>query len=215
MSEVIQTISYIIADNALIIENLLISALCGIGIFFVFYVTYRKVSVSRSFTYTLIMLPPISCMIAIGISNDLVLAAGMLGALSIIRFRHSVKETKNLVFVFWAVTAGITCGLSIRRIVLIWCFIVALLALAIHFLFERRRFGTVAVRTSGGTEEIESIFDEFSIAYDVKHKSMNETSDILYECKYKKGNDKIIVKNVCERIMRLEGVYSVRFIEMR
>ena len=210
MTGILQTI----ADYSQTLENVFLSSLCGIGIYLVFYVTYKKVSVSRSFAYTLVLLPHVSCMIAIIVNNDIVLAAGMLGSLSIIRFRHSMKESKNLVFVFWAVTAGIICGLSFRRIALLWCCIMAVLTLAIYFLANQKRFGTLAVRTSSGTEEIEKIFNEFSVAYAIKYKNVDETYDILYEFRHKKSIDNGSIQTICERIMLIEGVSSVRFIEM-
>ena len=214
MNNILQAVSYNLTQYSTVIENLILASICGIGILAVFNITYRKISVSRNFTYTLILLPPVSCMIALGISNNIVIAAGMLGSLSIIRFRNSLKETKDLVFIFWAVTAGITCGLSLRRITVIWCCIVAGLALAISYFSGRRCHGTLAVRTSGDSEGIERIFNEYAVKYDLKYKNMDESSDLLYECKYKKELDKEIAKTICERIMLIDGVISVKFIRM-
>jgi len=96
----------------------------------------------------------------------------------------------------------------------IWCIIVAVLAFAIHFLQGRKCVGTLAVRTNGGSEVIESIFNEYSIAYDLKYKNMDEVSDLLYEFRYRKGINKIVAIAICERIMLLEGVTSVKFVKM-
>ena len=202
------------SDNVPMIMNFILASICGAGIFVVYYLTYTKVSVSRSFAYTLILLPPVSCMVATGISNDIVFAAGMLGSLSIIRFRHSMKEAKDLVFIFWAVTAGITSGLSLKRITVIWCFIVGVITLGIHFVSERRSHISVAVRTNGSAEGIESVFSEFALTFDLKYEKVDENSDLLYECRYKKKTGKGAVTTICERIMQVEGVTSVKFIEM-
>ena len=197
-----------------VVINLALATLCGIGIFGVFYLTNKKLSVNRSFSYALILLPPISAMVAVIVSRNIVLAAGMLGALSIIRFRHSTKEAKNLVFIFWSCTAGIASGLSLRMITAIWFIVIAVLTLLIHFFSRRKRYGTISVKTSGSTESIESVFNEHSVIYDLKYKNTNETSDILYELRYKKGIEKIIDATICNKIMQAEGVSSVRFIEM-
>jgi uncharacterized membrane protein YhiD involved in acid resistance len=215
------------------ITNLILASLCGIGIFIVFFITYKKISVSRSFSCTLILLSPVACVVALIISNNIVVAVGMVGALSIIRFRHSMKESKNLVFVFWAVTAGLACGLGLKRIAVVSCAIIAVLVVVTHFLIERRRYGTLAVKTSGSIDEIENIFKEHTVQYkinyqsidrqstgkqntdhqDTDHQSIKEKSDILYEIKHKGGYRRINQSVICKRIMLLEGVSSVKYIE--
>jgi len=203
----------ILGDDFLFLENLILAAICGVGIFIVFYFTYGKISVNRSFAFTLLMLPPVACLTAVIISNDIFLAVGMLGALSIIRYRHSMKEAKNLVFIFWAMTAGLAFGLTQRRIAVISSIVIAVLIFTVHIVVTRRRSGMLAVRTSGSTGEIEKILEEFSIAYDIKHKSLNEASDVLYELRHKKGIKAVLDNTVCEQIMLLEGVSSVKYIE--
>jgi len=214
----------------IIFQNLVLALLCGAGILAVFYITYRSVSVSRSFSFTLLILPPVACMVAQVITNDIVLAVGMVGALSIIRFRHSMKEAKNLVFIFWAVTAGIACGLSLRWIVTVSCAIIAVFVLVVHFFTERKSYGTLSVKACGTAaaavgegdargiekilEEVENIFKDLSLKYEIKYKSINETSDILYELRHKKRIDNVVDEVVCEKIMLVDGVSAVKFIKM-
>ena len=202
-------------DEFSVIANLILASMCGLGIFIVFYITHRKISVNRNFVYTLVLLPPVSAMVSIIVSNDIILAAGMLGALSIIRFRHSMKESKNLVFVFWAVTAGISSGLSFRMLTAIWFGLVAFLTLTIHFIsVGRKHHGTIAVKINGDTGDIEGVFKEHSVRYDLKYKNINEASDVLYELKYRKKMKKLIDSTICREIMQIDGVTSVRFLEM-
>jgi hypothetical protein len=201
-------------ENPEFIDNVVLSILCGVGIFAVYYVTNKKISVSNSFVYTLILLPPVSSMIATIAVNDLILVAGMLGALSIIRFRHSMKESKNLVFVFWAVTAGIACGLSFRVITALWCIIIATAMLLIHFLYGLKRLASLTIKTNGNIEEIENIIKGLSVSYETKYKNVGETSEILYELKHKVKTGKSFEKNICEKIMSVDGVFSVKFLEM-
>ena len=194
------------------LENMILSFLFGVGIFAVFYITYSKVSVSGSFAFTLIMLPPISCLVMLIIRNDLYLSVGMLGALSIIRYRYSMKEAKNLLFVFWAVTMGLACGILQRRTALVAFILIAAVAILIHFVFERKNTAMLAVKTSGSAQEIEKILKKLAITYDVKHTSLDKTSDILYEIKPEKGK-KQFDKRLCEKISLLKGVSSVKFIK--
>ena len=214
MIEYVQNLNSALMAEFTVIYNLFFAILCGIGIFVVFYITHKEISVNRSFAYTLILLPPIAAMVSILVSNDIVLAVGMLGALSIIRFRYSMKESKNLVYVFWSVTAGIASGLSFRFITLIWCGLLAALVLLIHFFSRRRRSGAILIKTSGSTEDIESILNGFSVKFDLKYSSKNEASELLYEFRHKKGVDRIADKIICEKIMQLKEVTAVRFIDI-
>jgi len=199
--------------DSLMLENMIVSSLLGVGIFAIFYITYRNVSVSGSFAFTLIMLPPISCLVMLIIKNDLFFSVGMLGALSIIRYRYSMKDAKNLLYVFWAVTMGLACGLLHRRTALVSFIIIAAVALLIHFVFERKNTAMLAVKTSGSAEDVEKILRELAITYDVKHTSLSDVSDILYEIKPGKGKKELFDKSLCEKIILLEGVSSVKFIK--
>jgi len=199
--------------DLLMLENMLLSCLFGAAIFAVFYVTHRRLSVSKSFAFTLIMLPPISCLVALIIKHDLFLSVGMLGALSIIRYRHSMKESKNLLYVFWAVTMGLACALIQRRIAMVSFIIIMIVALAIHFVVERKNTAMLAVRTSGSAEDVENILRESTIRYEVKHTSLSDVSEILYEIKPGKGKKELFDKRLCEEIMLLKGVSSVKFIK--
>jgi uncharacterized membrane protein YhiD involved in acid resistance len=170
--------------------------------------------------FTLLMLPPVACMVAMIITNDLVLAVGMVGALSIVRFRHSMKESNNLVFIFWAVTAGIACGLGLLRIAAISSTIIAVFMLAIHFITVYKRSGTLSVRTTGGAEksviskdEVERVLNGFPMKYSIKYESLGETSDVLYDIKHRGIRKRDVFKTICKEILSLEGVTSVKYIE--
>jgi hypothetical protein len=151
---------YILADVVglpfrTLAENMVLSSLCAIGILIVFHITSGRSTVNRSFAYTLIILPPVACMVSMIITNAFVVAVGMVGALSIIRFRHIVRESKDLAFVFWSVSTGIGCGVTqIRRIVIPTSIIIAVLILAVRLLQGARHFGTLSVKTSGSVLDV-------------------------------------------------------------
>jgi hypothetical protein len=194
-------------------ENLGLSALCAIGILAIFHLTRGKTTVNRNFAFTLVMLPPVACMVSMIVTNAFVVAVGMVGALSIIRFRHIVRESKDLAIVFWSVSAGIGCGVTqVRRIVIPACVIIAALALAVRLLQGRGCFGTLSVKTSGSVLDIEDILRESTLKYNLKYKSIGDTSELFYEVKHRKRG--VIDHAVFERLSSLEAVSSVRFIEM-
>ncbi|MDD2217003.1 MAG: DUF4956 domain-containing protein [Eubacteriales bacterium] len=82
----------------------------GLFIFFVYQKTYTGVMYSSSFGISLIAMAMITTLIILAISSNIILSLGMVGALSIVRFRSAIKEPLDIVFLFWAVAAGIVLG---------------------------------------------------------------------------------------------------------
>ena len=79
----------------------------GLFIFFVYQKTYNGVMYSSSFGVTLIALTMITTLVILAVTSNVVLSLGMVGALSIVRFRTAVKEPLDLTFLFWAIAVGI------------------------------------------------------------------------------------------------------------
>lgn len=89
----------------------LISALIlGAIIYFVYKKFYIGVIYSKSFAVTLVGMTLLTAMVTIAISTNIVISLGMVGALSIVRFRTAVKDPMDLLYLFWAITSGITAG---------------------------------------------------------------------------------------------------------
>ena len=79
----------------------------GIFIFFVYKKTYEGVMYSSSFGVTLIALTLITTLVILAVTSNVVLSLGMVGALSIVRFRTAIKEPMDIAFLFWSIAAGI------------------------------------------------------------------------------------------------------------
>ena len=86
----------------------MVLAFClGLFIFFVYKKTYTGVMYSSSFGVTLIALTMISTLVILAVTSNVVLSLGMVGALSIVRFRTAIKEPLDIAFLFWSIAAGI------------------------------------------------------------------------------------------------------------
>jgi hypothetical protein len=84
--------------------------LLGLWMAFVYRVTHRGLTYERSFLVTLALVPPIVALVMLFIGSNLALSLGMVGALSIIRFRTVIKDSRDMVFLFWAIAVGLGCG---------------------------------------------------------------------------------------------------------
>lgn len=113
------------------IEDMLLSLgiafLMGAFILLVYRQTFRGVLFSKGFAFSLILLAMVTALVIRTISSNLALSLGMVGALSIVRFRTAVKDPVDTVFMFWSITCGIMAGAGLYLIGACACFGVGLL----------------------------------------------------------------------------------------
>ena len=93
----------------------------GLFIFYVYQKTYSGVLYSRSFNVSLVAILLVTTLVICGVTSNVVLSLGMVGALSIVRFRTAVKDPMDLVFLFWAIAEGILCGAALLPLALLGC----------------------------------------------------------------------------------------------
>ena len=160
-----------------ILLNMSMSFLVGIFIFFVYKKTYQGVLYQRSFNISLVLASTVTALIIMTISGNLILSLGMVGALSIVRFRTPIKDSMDLIFLFWAIAAGIANGVGYYNIAIVGSVMIAI----ILFLFTK--FGRssadvfllVAQLSDSGAEatvidKIKQHVDKFSL----KSKAISE-----------------------------------------
>ena len=99
-----------------IAATLAVTVLIAIYIFVFYRVITRKTFYSKTFNISLVALAVITSAIILAMQSNLVISLGMVGALSIIRFRTAIKDPMDLVFLFWAISIGIICGAGLYEI---------------------------------------------------------------------------------------------------
>ena len=110
----------------------LIACAAGLLVAVVYRFTFGGVLFSKQFALGLVLLSMITCIIILAISSNLVLSLGMVGALSIVRFRTAVKEPMDTIFMFWALAAGILVGAGFFLIAILATLFVGLLFILLH-----------------------------------------------------------------------------------
>ena len=101
----------------------------GIFIFFIYKKTYRGVMYSSSFGVTLIALTMITSQVILAVTSNVVLSLGMVGALSIVRFRTAIKEPLDIAFLFWSIAVGIILAAGMIPLAVIGSVIIGLILL--------------------------------------------------------------------------------------
>ena len=114
--------------------SLLVAFLIGIFIIYVYRKTYTGVVYSKAFSLCILMLSMITAMIIRTISSNISLSLGMVGALSIVRFRTAVKEPVDTAFMFWGITAGIMAGAGLYIISIIASLCIGLLYFLVYLM---------------------------------------------------------------------------------
>jgi uncharacterized membrane protein YhiD involved in acid resistance len=109
--------------------TLVLAFAIGLFIYLIYKKTYRGVMYSQSFGVTLIALTMITSQVILAVTSNVVLSLGMVGALSIVRFRTAVKEPLDLAFLFWAIAAGIILAAGMIPLAVIGSVIIGLILL--------------------------------------------------------------------------------------
>jgi hypothetical protein len=110
-----------------IIIALLVSFGLGMLIHFIYQRSFRGVVYNQAFSVSLAVLTILTTMITLSISSNIALSLGMVGALSIVRYRTAIKDPADLIFLFWAVGTGITIGAKLHYLALVAAIIVILM----------------------------------------------------------------------------------------
>ncbi|MGN0722021.1 MAG: DUF4956 domain-containing protein [Anaerovoracaceae bacterium] len=109
--------------------NILASALIGLFIFISYYISHRETIYSKKFNVSLVVLTVLTSTVMTVIGNNIALSLGMVGALSIVRFRTVVKDTRDTVYIFWTIVAGICCGVGDFKVAVVGSGVVFLILL--------------------------------------------------------------------------------------
>ena len=103
-----------LVDLETFIINMIIALLCGLIISLFYKASYRGPHYSTSFVQALVVLSMVTSLVIMVIGNNLARAFGLVGAMSIIRFRTAVKDTQDIVFIFFSLAAGMAAGVGLK-----------------------------------------------------------------------------------------------------
>lgn len=122
-----------------------LSLVLSLFIVLIYRLTYTGVSFSLSFAGCLVMISMVTATVILVITSNIVLSLGMVGALSIVRFRTAVKEASDTAFLFWAIATGIICGAGYVTISILATLLIGLLFVAVCYLGKGYRSGSFMV----------------------------------------------------------------------
>lgn len=184
---------------------MLVAACLGLYIFVVYRVLTRKTFYSKTFNISLAAITVITAGVIITIQSSIVVSLGMVGALSIVRFRTAVKDPMDLVFMFWSIVAGIICGVGLAEIAILMSLILTVGIVVLDKLPVAKAPMMLVVNASDVDAE-KRIMD--AVARYAKHstvKSRNMTGntlDLIVELRTAAGSE------LLKDILQEEGITS-------
>ena len=139
----------ILANAVPAIVPLLVSMAMGFLIYFVYSKSFKGVVFNHGFSVTLALMTILTTVVTLAISSNIALSLGMVGALSIVRYRAAIKDPMDLLFLFWAVTTGITTGARMHHLALISAVLVILVLLLVSRYDPLNKMYIIIVNYSG------------------------------------------------------------------
>ncbi len=110
--------------------NMLIAFVVGLFIFQVYRKSYQSIVYTKSFSMSLVMMTMITALVIMAVTANVVLSLGMVGALSIVRFRAAIKDPMDIVFMFFSIAAGIVIGAGFYFLALVGSFVIGMVIYA-------------------------------------------------------------------------------------
>lgn len=213
--------SLVNTTESLALEEVMLNFAAAAIIACLIYISYRTshsgAVYSERFNVSLVMLTLISTLVMSVIGNNIALSLGMVGALSIVRFRTAIKDPRDTAYIFWTIAVGICCGVSDYMIAAIGsAFILGFLVL-FGFVRNNERIMVIINSSSEAQEEIEARMKELfagKALMRVHNVSLEEqASEYIYEVSDKNMRKSETANgSVQKNISEIEGVYNISIV---
>ncbi|PLX18135.1 MAG: DUF4956 domain-containing protein [Candidatus Muiribacterium halophilum] len=187
--------------------SMFLATIIGIVMTFVYKYTHRGLNYERSFVFTVTLVSPIVCLVMMLIGSNLALSLGMVGSLSIIRFRTVIKDSRDLVFIFLSIAVGLGCGtMNWQATIMASIFILTILLLLNRYMHGKvtQAEYIVVIRTEKeiDPEDINKILKEYAVFVFLRTFEIKSgISEIIFEVRLKKDLEKktILVEKIKEK----------------
>lgn len=181
----------------------------GIYLFFVYRFMTADSFYSKSFNVSLILMCVITAAIIVTIQSSVVVSLGMVGALSIVRFRTAVKDPLDLIFMFWSISVGIICGAGMPALAVMLSLGVTALALVFYRLPDARKSMILVINASSNdcAEAVFGIVGRYDKKYTVKSRNLTkDNTDFLLEVRLKNYEELLKELNEIEEVTSVSVV---------
>ena len=181
----------------------------GMLIYFIYKHYYGGVVYSSSFAMTLVGMTILTCALTLAISSNIVISLGMVGALSIVRYRTAIKDPMDLLYLFWSISIGIIVAAGIYPLALLTMIVMTIL---VHVFYRRKKSGIIyilVVHYEGDDTGAEIIRLFGGQRYQIRSKTMRKGNvELTVELMSRQGNLTFV-----DKINALPNVKDVNLIQ--
>ena len=188
-----------------ILVALAVACALALYIFLTYRVVTRKTFYSKNFNISLAGITVITAALILTMQSSVVLSLGMVGALSIVRFRTAIKDPMDLMFLFWSISVGIICGAGLAQIAVILSILLTVGVFVLDMLPIARAPMILVINATDiqAEKKVAAVVVTYDKHYRVKSRNMTATSlDLIIELRTAKGAELI------GQVMAAEGVAS-------
>ena len=198
-----------------IILNILVAVILGGVIYLSYYFTHAGGVYSKKFNVSLITLTTLTATVMTVIGNNIALSLGMVGALSIVRFRTAIKDSRDTTYIFWTIIVGICCGVGDYVVACVGSGVVFLVLLVLGRVKNDNRILLIIRGARNMERRIEAIvFDYFEAKAMLRVKNTSrESIELIYEMPRKTyliSNKK--EKSIAEMLYELASIEYVNIV---
>lgn len=202
-------------SNQQIMVNLVMSLILGLVVFASYLYTHAGSIYSTKFNISLVMLTIVTCIVMTVIQNNIALSLGTIGALSIVRFRTAIKDPRDTIYIFWAISMGLCCGISCFTIAAVGALVISVFLLLFGRIKNSNRLLLVVRGNRKVEHEIEStVFTYFEGKSNLRVKNTDSKScEFIFELSrkvYNKANDNN--KSITDALYKIKEVEYVNII---
>ncbi len=193
---------------------MLLSVALGLVIAAVYRYTHRGMNYESGFLSTLVLLAPIVTVVMLFIKGDLVLSLGLVGSLSIIRFRTPIKDTRDMVFLFWAIAIGLGAGTLNWTIAIFATGLMTILMTAFHLVKYGRPLHAEYILVVNGNDsrrdrDVEKVVRNRAANVQLRnHEVDGDSWELTYELRFAREKEES-VRRVVNELQTVEGVTKV------
>ena len=194
-----------------IILVLVVAFILSMIIYLTYKYTYNGVVYNQRFNFSIVMITMITTMVMIVIGSNISVSLGMVGALSIVRFRTAVKDPRDTAFIFWGIVAGLSCGTQCFYVALIGSLVICLIAFGFKkFTKSDNKYVLIIRGNSYSVKDTENELKKHVKDFVCKGKYINDkTIELIYEVQIKKDANNGLLENM----YRIEGVNTVNMVQ--
>lgn len=188
-----------------ILAALAVACALAFYIFLVYRVLTRKTFYSKNFNISLAGITVITAALILTMQSSVVLSLGMVGALSIVRFRTAIKDPMDLMFLFWSISVGIICGAGLAQVAVILSIVITVGILILDWMPVAKAPMILVVNASDLKAEktVAEVVTAYDKHYRVKSRNMTTTSlDLIIELRTARGDELI------SQVMEQSGILS-------